>query len=117
MKITNIFGRQVSFRHQKYVIDWDGKSKSKLQFTVKQFFKYFWSTDLVLEELTIPSSLLKKVPFAKSANLGVIVQNAWLIWANTKKYGIDPSELETFYREGGQLSSTRQYGLNLRVSF
>lgn len=66
---------------------------------------------------SIPSSLLKKVPFAKSANLGVIVQNAWLIWANTKKYGIDPSELESFYREGGQLSSTRQYGLNLRVSF
>ena len=66
---------------------------------------------------TIPSSVLKKVPFAKSANLGVIVQNAWLIWANTKKYGIDPSELESFYREGGQLSSTRQYGLNLRVSF
>ena len=66
---------------------------------------------------TITSSVLKKVPFAKSANLGVIVQNAWLIWANTKKYGIDPSELESFYREGGQLSSTRQYGLNLRVSF
>jgi hypothetical protein len=57
------------------------------------------------------------VSFVKSANFGVIVQNAWLIWANTKKYGIDPSELESFYREGGQLSSTRQYGLNLRVSF
>ncbi len=64
-----------------------------------------------------PASMLKKVPFAKSANLGFIVQNAWLIWATTKQWGIDPSELEVFYREGGQLSSTRQLGVNLRVTF
>jgi hypothetical protein len=61
--------------------------------------------------------VLKKMPFAKSANFGVILQNAWLIWATTKQWGIDPSELEVFYREGGQLSSTRQLGVNLRVTF
>ena len=66
---------------------------------------------------SIPASVLKKMPFAKSANFGVILQNAWLIWATTKKWGIDPSELEVFYREGGQLSSTRQLGVNLRVTF
>ena len=49
--------------------------------------------------------------------MGVIVQNAWLISAEAKKYGIDPSELEVFYREGGQLSATRQIGINLRVGF
>ncbi|HEV7332001.1 MAG TPA: SusC/RagA family TonB-linked outer membrane protein [Flavisolibacter sp.] len=66
---------------------------------------------------TFPQSVLRAVKYAKSANLGFIVSNAWLIWANTKKYGVDPSELEVFYREGGQLSSTRQFGLNLRVIF
>ncbi len=66
---------------------------------------------------TIPSSLLKKVKIAKSANIGLIVQNAWLIWATTKQYGIDPSELEVFYREGGQLSASRQIGGNLRITF
>jgi len=65
----------------------------------------------------IPGKLLKKIDAVKSANIGVIVQNAWLIWATTKKYGVDPSELEVFYREGGQLSSTRQIGFNLRVTF
>lgn len=65
----------------------------------------------------IPSSLLQKTKFAKTANFGIIVQNAWLIWATTKKYGVDPSELEVFYREGGQLSATRQIGFNLRVTF
>lgn len=66
---------------------------------------------------TIPSSALKSLPFVKSANIGFMIQNAWLIWATTKKWGVDPSELETFYREGGQLSSTRQFGVNLRASF
>ena len=66
---------------------------------------------------TIPASALKSIPFVKSANIGFMVQNAWLIWATTKKWGVDPSELENFYREGGQLSSTRQFGFNLRASF
>ncbi|MBB1283407.1 SusC/RagA family TonB-linked outer membrane protein [Flavisolibacter sp. BT320] len=66
---------------------------------------------------SFPQSVLRAVKYAKSANLGFIVSNAWLIWANTKKYGVDPSELEVFYREGGQLSSTRQIGINLRVTF
>jgi hypothetical protein len=66
---------------------------------------------------SIPARIVQKTKVAKSANIGVIVQNAWLIWATTKDYGIDPSELEVFYREGGQLSNTRQIGLNLRVAF
>lgn len=65
----------------------------------------------------IPASFLAKTKVCKSANIGLIVQNAWLIWATTKKYGIDPSELEVFYREGGQLSATRQIGGNLRITF
>lgn len=66
---------------------------------------------------SIPKKLLEKTKIAKSANIGIIVQNAWLIWATTKKYGVDPSELEVFSREGGQLSATRQIGANLRVTF
>lgn len=65
----------------------------------------------------IPASFLARLKVVKSANIGVIVQNAWLIWANTKKFGIDPSELEVFYREGGQLSASRQIGGNLRITF
>ena len=66
---------------------------------------------------TIPGSFLQKIKFAKAANIGVIVQNAWLIWATTKEYGIDPSELESMGYEGGQLSATRQIGGNLRITF
>jgi TonB-linked SusC/RagA family outer membrane protein len=66
---------------------------------------------------SIPASALAALKVVKNANIGIIVSNAWLIWANAKQYGIDPSELEVFYREGGQLSQTRQIGLNLRVGF
>jgi TonB-linked SusC/RagA family outer membrane protein len=66
---------------------------------------------------SIPTKWIQKIKIAKSANFGIIVQNAWLIWATTKKFGVDPSELEVFYREGGQLSATRQIGANLRVTF
>lgn len=65
----------------------------------------------------IPSRIIQKTKFAKSANFGVIIQNAYLLWANTKKYGVDPSELEVFYREGGQLSASRSTGFNLKLMF
>lgn len=63
---------------------------------------------------TIPKSLLGSLP-VKTVNLGAMVNNAWLISAPAKEFGFDPSELEEFWREGGQLSSTRTFGLNLRV--
>jgi hypothetical protein len=66
---------------------------------------------------SIPKKVLEHLKVVKNANFGVIVSNAWLIWANAKDYGIDPSELEVFWREGGQLSQTRQIGVNLRVGF
>ncbi len=65
---------------------------------------------------SIPKSLLGSLP-VKTVNLGAIVNNAWLIAAPAKEFGFDPSELEEFWREGGQLSSTRSFGLNLRVGF
>jgi hypothetical protein len=65
---------------------------------------------------TVPKSLLGSLP-VKTVNLGAIVNNAWLISAPAKEFGFDPSELEEFWREGGQLSSTRTFGLNLRVGF
>jgi TonB-linked SusC/RagA family outer membrane protein len=63
------------------------------------------------------SALINGLKFVKSANLGFVVGNAWLISAPGKKYGVDPSEIEGFWEEGGQLPSSRTFGLNLRVGF
>ena len=66
---------------------------------------------------SIPAKFIESAKVLKSANIGFIMSNAWLIWANAKQYGVDPSELESFEREGGQLSQSRQIGFNLRLGF
>ncbi len=65
---------------------------------------------------SVPKKFLGNMPIS-NVNIGAIVNNAWLISAPAKKFGMDPSELEGFGNEGGQLSSTRSIGLNLRVGF
>jgi TonB-linked SusC/RagA family outer membrane protein len=55
----------------------------------------------------------------KSLNLSLFVRNPWLIYAKTKDWGIDPSELEnsnSFY-EGGQMPPVRSFGLNASIGF
>jgi|SRR6056300_1290849 len=37
----------------KYLIDWNGKSRSKMQFTVKQFLKKYWIGHCVYEEFPV----------------------------------------------------------------
>ncbi|MBG6234944.1 TonB-linked SusC/RagA family outer membrane protein [Pedobacter sp. CAN_A7] len=64
----------------------------------------------------VPSKYLEtKAKFFKTVNIGLVVGNAWLISAPGKEYGVDPSEMENFWEEGGQLPSSRTYGLNLRI--
>ena len=75
---------------------------------------------MVLEKLRevrlgyeLPKAILGR--FIKGANFGVMVSNALLIYAPAKEFGVDPSELENIWYEGGQLPSTRTTGFNLRV--
>tara|TARA_B100000676_G_scaffold77217_1_gene76772 strand:- start:2301 stop:2681 length:381 start_codon:yes stop_codon:yes gene_type:complete len=43
----------------KYLIDWEKKSKSKLQFNVKQFLKGYWQNHIVYEEFPVYGTRLK----------------------------------------------------------
>lgn len=80
-----------------------------------------WTYDasyVKLRELAIgyslPARMLTNTPF-KGVNVAVIGQNLWLIHSATK--GIDPSELESSWLEGGQLPGTRSIGFNVKVTF
>lgn len=59
MKLFNIRGKLVDKNVSKYAIDWNKKSRSKIQFDVKQFLKPYWSSYLVFEEFPVFGSLLK----------------------------------------------------------
>jgi hypothetical protein len=54
----NINGREVNRSLSKYLIDWEGKSLSNVQFLAKRFFYKFWCYDVVTEEFRIPNSRL-----------------------------------------------------------
>jgi hypothetical protein len=53
MRLYDINGRLRNKNVSKYLIDWDKKSRSKIQFKVKQFLKDFWSAHVVFEEFPV----------------------------------------------------------------
>ena len=63
----------------------------------------------------IPKRALGNLP-VKSIYVGILVRNPWLIYSAAGG-GIDISEAETFWTEGGQLPPVRSYGLNLKFGF
>ena len=59
MKLLDIHGRPRSKMVSRYLIDWDKKSKSKIQFKVKQFLKTYWENHIVYEEFPVYGTRMK----------------------------------------------------------
>ena len=59
MKLYNVYGRLVNKNVAKYKMEWEKKSRSKLQFNTKQFFKKYWLGHVVYEEFPVFGTLLK----------------------------------------------------------
>lgn len=59
MRLYNIRGKIVDKNVSKYVIDWDKKSRSIIQFKTKKFLKPFWHSCICYEEFPVFGSLLK----------------------------------------------------------
>lgn len=73
MRLISTSGKLVSKRVYKYLIDWDGKSRSKIQFKVKQFLRPFWIGAMVYEEFPVYGSQLKVDFFNASSKIIVEV--------------------------------------------
>ena len=63
----------------------------------------------------IPKRVLGNGAF-KTLYIGAVVRNPWLIYGAAGK-GVDVSEAETYWTEGGQLPSVRSFGLNVKIGF
>lgn len=59
MRLLNINGKLVNKNVRNYVVDWQGKSRSKLQFKFKEFFYPYWKNHIVYEEFPVYGSMLK----------------------------------------------------------
>jgi len=59
VRLYNIHGKLVSKNVSKYLIKWDGKSRSNIQFKTKQFLKKHWSNQIVYEEFPVYGTRMK----------------------------------------------------------
>lgn len=59
MRLKSITGRLVNKNVNKYAIDWDNKSKSKLQFKFKKLLFPYWKNHIVYEEFPVYGTMLK----------------------------------------------------------
>mgnify|MGYP003152366593 FL=1 len=59
MRLYNVHGRLVNKSVSKYLIDWDGKCRSKFQLEVKQFFKEYWKYQICYEEFPVYGTRMK----------------------------------------------------------
>ena len=59
---------------KNYLIDWDKKSKSKLQFGVKQFLKKHWANHVIFEEFPVAGTRLTLDFYNASKKIAVEVQ-------------------------------------------
>jgi hypothetical protein len=59
MRLYNTRGRLVNKNVEKYRIKWDEKSRSNIQYQVKQFLKPFWFGHVVYEEFPVYGARLK----------------------------------------------------------
>jgi hypothetical protein len=74
MRLLNVRGRLVNKNVSRFAIDWNGESKSHLQFRVKQFLKPFWCGHIVYEEFPVYGTLLKVDILNATLRIAVEVQ-------------------------------------------
>ena len=58
----------------KYLIDWDGDSKSKFQKSVKNFFEEYWKRHVVFEEFPIAGTRMSFDFYNANKKIAIEVQ-------------------------------------------
>ena len=53
MRLLNIHGKLQAKNVSRFLIKWNGKSRSKIQFRVKQFLQSYWGNQVVYEEFPV----------------------------------------------------------------
>jgi|TARA_R110002167_G_scaffold90063_1_gene242896 hypothetical protein len=75
MKFTTLQGRtkRVS-RVRKYLIDWEAKSRSNIQYDTKSFLKNYWLNNVVFEEFPVAGTRLTLDFYNATKKIAIEVQ-------------------------------------------
>ena len=76
MRLYSTSGRLVNKNVSKYLIDWDKKSRSKIQFKIKQFLKKYWKNHVVFEEFPVAGTRLSIDFYNANKKIAVEVQGS-----------------------------------------
>ena len=77
MKFKTLTGSTAELRNaRKYLIKWEADSKSKFQFSVKEFLYPYWRSDIVFEEFKIVGTRLSFDFYNASKKIAIEVQGA-----------------------------------------
>ena len=77
MKFKTLSGSTAELRNaKKYLVDWNGKSKSKFQLSVRDFLYPYWRSDIVFEEFKLVGTRLSFDLYNASKKIAIEVQGA-----------------------------------------
>ena len=75
MKFKTLDNKERTIKNvRNYIIDWEGKSRSKFQFSVKKFLQPYWKGDVVFEELKIVGTRLSLDFYNANKKVAIEVQ-------------------------------------------
>ncbi len=76
MRLLNVNGKLVNKNVRRYSINWEAKSRSKLQYKFKSFFYPYWKNHIVYEEFPVYGSMLKIDLLNATKKIAVEIQGA-----------------------------------------
>lgn len=75
MRFKTLTGATRTVKKAKnFLIDWDGSSRSKIQYNTKQFLKKYWSNHIVFEEFPVAGTKLSLDFYNANKKIAVEVQ-------------------------------------------
>ena len=75
MRFKTLTGAERTVKKPRsYLINWDGESKSKIQFQAKQFLKNHWANHIVFEEFPVAGTKLSLDFYNANKKIAVEVQ-------------------------------------------
>jgi len=77
MKFKTLSGSTAELKNAKrYLVKWEAESRSKFQFSVKDFLYPYWRTDIVFEEFRIVGTRLSFDLYNANKKIAIEVQGA-----------------------------------------
>ena len=75
MRFKTLTGATRTVKKSKnFLIDWDGSSRSKIEYNTKQFLKKYWSNHIVFEEFPVAGTKLSLDFYNANKKIAVEVQ-------------------------------------------